>query len=51
MNGEDKKTSVTRSGENTYKLSIENITSESNKVSVSFKSILKWNPATTSGQG
>ena len=37
MNGEDKKTSVTRSGENTYKLSIENITSESNKVSVSFK--------------
>ena len=37
VNGEDKKTSVTRSGENTYKLSIENITSESNKVSVSFK--------------
>ena len=34
VNGEDKKTSVTRSGENTYKLSIENITSESNKVSV-----------------
>lgn len=37
VNGEDKKTSVTRSGENTYKLSIENITSELNKVSVSFK--------------
>ena len=37
VNGEDKKTSVTRSGENTYKLSIENITSESNKVTVSFK--------------
>ena len=48
VNGEDKKTSVTRSGENTYKLSIENITSES-KYRFHLKSILKWNPATTSG--
>lgn len=49
VNGEDKKTSVTRSGENTYKLSIEILQVNQTKYQFHLKSILKWNPATTSG--